>query len=240
MPHCSSWCCCDVIVTSPRQTDVSTSALFNAFDHTLPRWCRQCLRRFSACEMASTPSSPRTRSRTRGKGVTPTQQEPMNHRCAKFKTKPLEHLDLMERVFAGAATTGKHMWTPTEIRDADGTSDSAATLDSGMGPLSGGTPPRDVLDCVGDNVVDCSLFDNAPPHSTADGSANAKCCKRVAPGKGENTVGDCLAKLMMVPGLYGGGSLFSFTCLLMDSPDKRNLIMGLPLDYVVNWLKRSV
>ncbi|GMP72221.1 hypothetical protein CsSME_00030326 [Camellia sinensis var. sinensis] len=156
----------------------------------------------------------------------------MNHRCAKFKTKPLEHLDLMERVFAGAATTGKHMWTPTEIRDADGTSDSAATLDSGMGPLSGGTPPRDVLDCVGDNVVDCSLFDNAPPHSTADGSANAKCCKRVAPG----TVASSMDNLVEA---VRGGSLFSFTCLLMDSPDKRNLIMGLPLDYVVNWLKEK-
>ncbi|KAI8001325.1 hypothetical protein LOK49_LG09G02062 [Camellia lanceoleosa] len=110
------------------------------------------------------------------------QELVMNHRCAKFKTKPLEHLDLMERVFAGAATTGKHVWTPTEIHDADGTSDSAATLNSGMGPLNGGTPPRDVPDCVGDNVVDCSLFDNAPPYSTVDGSANTKCCKRVAPG----------------------------------------------------------
>lgn len=26
---------------------------------------------------------------------------------------------------------------------------------------------------------------------------------------------------------------------LMDSPDNRDLIMGLPLDYIVNWLKEK-
>lgn len=85
-------------------------------------------------------------------------------------------------MFAGAAATGKHTWTPTEIRDVDGTGDNVATPDSSMGPLSGGTPPRDVPDHVGENVVDCSLFDDAPPHSTEDGSANAKRRKPVAPG----------------------------------------------------------
>ncbi|KAI7995869.1 L10-interacting MYB domain-containing protein [Camellia lanceoleosa] len=196
------------------------------------------------------------------------KMEAMNHRCAKFKTKPLEHMDLMERVYAGASATGKHAWTPSEICETDVTGDNAATPDSGMAPLSGGTPPHGVPDRVGENVMDCSLFDDAPPHSTADGSANAKRRKRAAPstvassmdnlveavskqnrelkitqyvvtGKGENTVGDCLARLMTVPGLQGGGPLFSFACSLMDSPDNRDLIMGLPLDYVVNWLKEK-
>lgn len=56
-------------------------------------------------------------------------------------------------------------------------------------------------------------------------------------GKGDNTVGDCLERLMMVPGLQGGGPLYSFTCSLMDSPDNRDLLMGLHLNYIVNWLK---
>ncbi|CAL5378420.1 unnamed protein product [Camellia sinensis] len=101
-----------------------------------------------------------------------------------------------------------------------------------MGPLSGGTPPHDVPDRVGKNVVDCSLFDDAPPHSITDGSANAKRRKRVALGtvpssmdnlveavskqnrelkttqyvvigKSKNTVGDCLTRLVTVLGLQG-------------------------------------
>ncbi|XP_028101559.1 uncharacterized protein LOC114300878 isoform X2 [Camellia sinensis] len=192
----------------------------------------------------------------------------MNHRFVKFKTKPLERLDLIERVFANAAATGKHAWTPTEIRDVDGTGDNVVTPDSNMGPLSGGRPPRDMPDRIGKNVVDCSLFNNVHPHSTTDGSANTKRCKRVGPGtvasnmdnlveavskqkrelkitqyvvtgNGENTVGDCLARLMTVPGLQGGGLPFSFACSLMDSPDNCDLLMGLPLDYIVNWLKEK-
>ncbi|GMP95334.1 hypothetical protein CsSME_00044419 [Camellia sinensis var. sinensis] len=180
----------------------------------------------------------------------------MNHRCAKFKIKPLEYLDLMERVFVGVAATGKHVWTPSEIRDTDAIGDNTATLDSDMGPLSSGTPPPDVPDRAGENVIDCSLFDDAPLYSTADGSANAKRHKRAASGtvassmdnlvkavskqnrelkikqyvvigKGENTVGDCLAML------------FSFACSLMDSPDNHHLIMDLSLDYIVNWLKEK-
>ncbi|KAI8004536.1 hypothetical protein LOK49_LG08G02488 [Camellia lanceoleosa] len=133
-------------------------------------------------------------------------------------------------VYAGAATTGKYAWTPSEIHDTDVIGDNAATPDSGMGPLSDGTPQHGVPDRVSENVMDCSLFDNAPPHSTADGSANGKCRKRAAPDTvassmdnlvevvskqnrelkitqyfvtrmGENIVGDCLARLMTVLGL---------------------------------------
>ncbi|KAI8020805.1 L10-interacting MYB domain-containing protein [Camellia lanceoleosa] len=192
----------------------------------------------------------------------------MNHRCAKFKTKPLKHLDLIEKVFAGVTATRKHVWTPSEIRNTDAISDNVTTSDNNMGPLSGSTPPRDVPDRVGENVMDCSLFDDAPPHSTTDGSANAKRRKRAAPGtvassmdnlveavseknrelkitqyivtgNGENTVGDYLARLMTVPGLQGGRPLFLFACSLMDSPNNCDLIMGLPLDNIVNWLKEK-
>ncbi|XP_028101862.1 L10-interacting MYB domain-containing protein-like isoform X3 [Camellia sinensis] len=36
------------------------------------------------------------------------KMQAMNNRCAKFKTKPLEHLELMERVYSSATATGKH------------------------------------------------------------------------------------------------------------------------------------
>ncbi|XP_028061497.1 uncharacterized protein LOC114264965 [Camellia sinensis] len=193
--------------------------------------------------------------------------EAMNQRCAKFKTKPLEHLELMEMVYSGASATGKHAWTPTEIRDDDVVANDA-DADSGMALLSDGTPPITVPDRGGENVVDSSLFDDAPPQSTADGSANAKRRKRAAPstvassmdnlvevvskqsrelkvtqyvvtGRGKNTVGDCLARLMNVLGLELGGPLFSFACSLMDSPDNRDVMMGLPVDCIVAWLKEK-
>ncbi|CAL5340948.1 unnamed protein product [Camellia sinensis] len=105
----------------------------------------------------------------------------MNNRCAKFKMKPLDHLELMERVYSGAASTRKHAWTPTELLDDD---DAVANADddNGMGPLSAGTPPHPGHDTVGENVVDSLLFDDVSPYSTVDGSTDAKCCKRLALG----------------------------------------------------------
>ncbi|GMP30254.1 hypothetical protein CsSME_00005001 [Camellia sinensis var. sinensis] len=150
----------------------------------------------------------------------------MYHRCAKFKTKPLEHLDLMEKTFVGAAATGKHEWTPIEIRDVDGTDDNAATPNSGMGPLSGGIPLRDVPNRVGENMVDCSLFD------IVDGSTNAKHRKRAVP----STVASSMDNLVEAA---RGGLLFSFACSLMDSLDNCDLLMGLSLDYILNWLKKK-
>ncbi|KAI7988258.1 hypothetical protein LOK49_LG13G02521 [Camellia lanceoleosa] len=134
-----------------------------------------------------------------------------------------------------------------------------------MGPLSAGTPPQPSHDIVRENVVDSSLFDDAPPQSAIDGSANAKCRKQAAPGtvassidnlmevvskqskelkitqyvvigKSDNTVGDCLARLMSMLRLEPGGKLFSFACGIMDSPDNRDISMALSSNYIVNWL----
>ncbi|CAL5332994.1 unnamed protein product [Camellia sinensis] len=189
----------------------------------------------------------------------------MNNRCAKFRTKPLEHVDLMERVYSSAAATGKHAWTPTEVQDDAAAATNAMDVDSRMGPLSADTPPQPGHDTVGENVVDSSLFEDAPPQSVVDGSTNPKRRKRATPGtvassmdnlvevvskqsrelkitqyvvtgKGDNTVGNYLARLMSTPGLKPGGKLFSFACSIMDSPDNRDIIMALPQNYIVNWL----
>ncbi|KAI8027239.1 hypothetical protein LOK49_LG02G03456 [Camellia lanceoleosa] len=87
----------------------------------------------------------------------------MNNQCAKFRTKPLDHVDLMERVYFGAAVTGKHAWTPTEVQDDAAVATNAMDVDSGMGPLSADTPLHPGRDTVGENVVDSSLFEDAPP-----------------------------------------------------------------------------
>ncbi|GMP81401.1 hypothetical protein CsSME_00036125 [Camellia sinensis var. sinensis] len=193
------------------------------------------------------------------------KMQAMNNRCAKFKSKPLEHVDLMERVYSGATATGKHAWTLTEVRDDAAIATNAMDVDSRMGPLSASTPPQPGHDTVGENVADSSLFEDALPQSVMDGLANPKRCKRATPGtvassmdnlvevvskqsrelkitqyvvmgKGDNTVGDCLARLMSTPGLEPDGKLFSFACGIMDSPDNRDIIMDLPQNYIVNWL----
>ncbi|XP_028080134.1 L10-interacting MYB domain-containing protein-like [Camellia sinensis] len=89
------------------------------------------------------------------------KMQAMNNRCAKFKSKPLKHVDLMERVYSGAAVTRKHAWTPTEVCADDAATN--ANEDIGMRPLSAGTPPQPGHDTFGENVVDSSLFDDALP-----------------------------------------------------------------------------
>ncbi|XP_028085163.1 uncharacterized protein LOC114286241 [Camellia sinensis] len=67
-----------------------------------------------------------------------------NKLAYKFKTKPLEHEDLMREVFTGATATRKHHWTPDEqvVDIADGESDSANS--PGLQPFT--APYQSVVD----------------------------------------------------------------------------------------------
>ncbi|KAL7245220.1 hypothetical protein ACSBR2_000524 [Camellia fascicularis] len=58
-------------------------------------------------------------------------------------------------------------------------------------------------------------------------------------GKGENTMGNCLTRLMNTLRLEPSDQLFLFACSIMDSPDNHDLMMDLPLDYIVAWLKEK-
>ncbi|GMP71849.1 hypothetical protein CsSME_00030103 [Camellia sinensis var. sinensis] len=154
----------------------------------------------------------------------------------------------------GTSTTGKHAWTPTKICDDDAVTNDADT-NNGMAPLSDGTPPTTVLDRIGENMVDCSLFDDAPPQSITDGLTNAERHKRATFGSMANSMDNLVEAINKqsrepkitqyvvtgkdMKGLEGGGPLFSFTSSLMDSLDNRNLIMGLSLDYIVVWLQEK-
>lgn len=70
-------------------------------------------------------------------------------------------------------------------------------------------------------------------------SRELKITQYVVTGKGENTVGDCLVRLMNTPGLELDSQLFLLACSIMDSPDNRDIMMAIPLDYAVNWLKEK-
>lgn len=43
--------------------------------------------------------------------------EKVDKECCKFRTKRLDHEELMRHVFTGAAATGKNAWTPGEMRN---------------------------------------------------------------------------------------------------------------------------
>ena len=70
-------------------------------------------------------------------------------------------------------------------------------------------------------------------------SRELKITQYVVTRKGENTVEDCIARLMSMPGLESGGKLFSFACCIMDSPVNRDIIMPPPQDYIFNCVKEK-
>ncbi|KAI8007658.1 hypothetical protein LOK49_LG07G03383 [Camellia lanceoleosa] len=213
--------------------------------------------------MATNRTSPRTPSKYQGNTAKSTQPQPV-HKCQIDSDNTKLFLQLIIAEMEGAATR-KHARTSTEVQDDAAAATNAMDVDSGMRPLSVDTPPHPSRDTVGENVVDSSLFKDAPPQSAVDGSSNPKRRKRATPGtvassmdnlvevvskqsrelkitqyivtgKGDNTMEDCLARLMSMPGFEPGGPLFSFACGIMDTPDNRDIIMALSQNYIVNWL----
>ncbi|KAI8022846.1 L10-interacting MYB domain-containing protein [Camellia lanceoleosa] len=59
----------------------------------------------------------------------------------KFKTKPLEHMDLMRRVYEGATTTKKFAWTPGAAFEPIATEDNPLLVDEEDCEDSSSLPP---------------------------------------------------------------------------------------------------
>ncbi|KAL7176782.1 hypothetical protein ACSBR2_030183 [Camellia fascicularis] len=59
-----------------------------------------------------------------------------NKACAEFRTKTLEHRDLLETVFTGAAVTGKHHWTPRKKIDEPAAISSDSVESLGLHPFA--------------------------------------------------------------------------------------------------------
>ncbi|KAI8003546.1 hypothetical protein LOK49_LG08G03011 [Camellia lanceoleosa] len=59
----------------------------------------------------------------------------------KFKMKPLEHMDLMRRVYEGATATGKFAWTPGAAFEPVATEDNPLLVDEEDCEDSSGLPP---------------------------------------------------------------------------------------------------
>ncbi|CAL5349679.1 unnamed protein product [Camellia sinensis] len=59
----------------------------------------------------------------------------------KFKTKPLEHMDLLRRVYEGATVTEKYAWTPGAAFEPITTDDGTSPMDEEDCEDSSGLPP---------------------------------------------------------------------------------------------------
>ncbi|GMP34180.1 hypothetical protein CsSME_00007159 [Camellia sinensis var. sinensis] len=59
----------------------------------------------------------------------------------KFKTKPLEHMELMRRAYEGATATGKFAWTPGATFEPVATEDNPLLVDEEDCEDSNGLPP---------------------------------------------------------------------------------------------------
>ncbi|KAL7199439.1 hypothetical protein ACSBR2_021665 [Camellia fascicularis] len=180
----------------------------------------------------------------------------------KFKTKPLEHEDLMREVFTGATATGKHHWTPSEqvVDIADGESDS---VDSpGLQPFTG--PYQPTVDSPPPSPI--VQVDEAEQGSKSKkgGSTGGKSKK---PSTGASVLADsfnhlsevvrsqkhltirhgtgasqkygieaCMQKIMAIPDFLST-PLFHFACIALENADYHEILMSmLDDDNVVSWL----
>ncbi|CAL5334346.1 unnamed protein product [Camellia sinensis] len=69
------------------------------------------------------------------------EETSINKNVVKFKTKPLEHVELMLRVYEGATTTGNFAWTPGADFDPVATDDVPSFMDVEDYEDSSGLPP---------------------------------------------------------------------------------------------------
>ncbi|XP_028083152.1 uncharacterized protein LOC114284454 [Camellia sinensis] len=194
------------------------------------------------------------------------RMELINKSCAKFRTKTLEHRELMEIVFTGAAATGRHHWTPGErtIEDNKGSSNSVQSL--GMRPFT------DLIPSVGIGVDAKSSMEGVEP--AVDPGAKRKRNTPASSGKSRKptsgasaladsvnnlsnvvrtknqevivrhltgneslyTISECMDRLKSIPTLVGT-PLFHFASSLMDNADYRVVMMCQPDDdHIIRWL----
>ncbi|GMP82170.1 hypothetical protein CsSME_00036607 [Camellia sinensis var. sinensis] len=188
---------------------------------------------------------------------------PVTNKLAyKFKSKPLEHEDLMLEVFTGTTATGKHYWTPgKQVADiADSESDS---VDSpGLEPFT--EPYQPVVDSPPPSPI--VQVDEAEQGSKCKkgGSTSGKSKK---PSSGASMLVDsfnhlseavrsqkcltvrhgtsasqkygieiCMQRIMAIPDFLNMPH-FHFACIALENADYREILMCMPDDgNVVGWL----
>ncbi|CAL5324793.1 unnamed protein product [Camellia sinensis] len=185
-----------------------------------------------------------------------------NKLAYKFKSKPLEHEDLMREVFTGATATGKHHWTPGEtvVDIADGESDSADS--PGLQPFT--TPYQPVVDSPPPSPI-VQVDETEQGSKRKKGASSSGKSKK--PSSGASVLADsfnhlseairsqkhftirhgtgasqkygieaCMQRIMAIPDFLST-PLFHFACIALENAYYREILMCMPDDgNVVGWL----
>ncbi|GMP58186.1 hypothetical protein CsSME_00021942 [Camellia sinensis var. sinensis] len=194
------------------------------------------------------------------------KMESINKACAKFRKKTLEHRDLMETVFMGAAATRKHRWTPGENLPEAATDSSDSVRSLGAQPFADPIPIG-VQDVDSDSSLEHVPIEKAKRRKTPSTSVSkskkatsgssviAESMNRmtdVVRSKNQQvtvryltgneslyTISECMHKLSSIPFLIGT-PLFHFASTLMDNADYREVMMCQPDDdHIIGWLTQK-
>ncbi|GMP96645.1 hypothetical protein CsSME_00045187 [Camellia sinensis var. sinensis] len=194
------------------------------------------------------------------------KMESINKVCAKFRKKTLEHCDLLETVFIGAAATGKHHWTPGENIPEVTTDSSDSVRSLGAQPFADPIPTG-VQDVDSDSSLEHVSIEKAKRRKTPSTSVSkskkatsgasviAESMNRmtdVVRSKNQQvtvrhltgnealyTISECMHKLSSIPSLIGT-PLFHFASTLMDNADYREVMMCQPDDdHIIGWLTQK-
>ncbi|KAL7233236.1 hypothetical protein ACSBR1_016962 [Camellia fascicularis] len=186
----------------------------------------------------------------------------INKIAYKFKTKPLEHEDLMREVFTGATATGKHYWTPGEKAVDVGESESDSVDSPGLAPFT--EPYRPVVNSP-PNSPTIHLEKAEPGTKRKKGGSTSGKSKKVSSGASvfadsfnhlskaveaqkhltvrhgtgalqKYGIEPCMQRLMAIPNFIST-PLFYFACTALENVDYREILMCMPDDEnVVGWL----
>ncbi|KAL7216093.1 hypothetical protein ACSBR1_028103 [Camellia fascicularis] len=180
----------------------------------------------------------------------------------KFKTKPLEHEDLIREVFTGATVTGKHHWTLGEkaVDVGEGESDSVdspglASFTELYKPVVNSPPNSPTVHLEeADPGTKRKMEDSTSGKSTKISSgasvladsfnhlSNAVQAQKhltVRHGTGASQkygIEPCMRRLMAIPDFIST-PLFHFACIALENANYWEILMCMPDDKnVVGWL----
>ncbi|XP_028098844.1 uncharacterized protein LOC114298475 [Camellia sinensis] len=188
------------------------------------------------------------------------RMEKVDKESCKFRTKRLDHEELMRRVFTGAAVTGKNAWTPGETRnqlEVEGESDSA-DFSTDSNELGAAKMPNlmksATINASGSGskrrhssvtVVQKKRITGAEALATSmDDLVNSVKTQRKeltvnhVVGGHSVTMAEAIGRLYEIQGLDQTNPLLHFGISLMEVPNNGEMVMSIPSDEgTISWLQ---
>ncbi|CAL5384068.1 unnamed protein product [Camellia sinensis] len=170
------------------------------------------------------------------------KMDKIDKECCKFITKTLEHSNLMECVFIGAAAMGKNAWTPGETcnpMELEGESDSPE-FSSNSNEL-GASEMASMMNSANINAIGSR---SKRKHSSAKTLQN-KCITGAAAlaTSIDDLVnflhyGQAVEWLYEIQGLDPADQLLHFGVMLMEVLNNQEMVMSIPTDQgIIGWLQ---